>query len=302
MAPFKSIVCATDLSEPSDEAIRQAAVLAAASGARLTVVNVITLSYGIGADFPIPPVLPMFDDKETKKKITAEIKAQIERAAKGTEAAIEVVVDPGPGYAGITNLAESKAADLIVVGSRGATGLRRLALGSVAEGVVRHAASSVLVARPSPATGRVLAATDLSDASLPAITAASAEAQRRKAKLTVLHCMNFPPTMMAMGFAPLVPLPPEDPNSRVAQARQAAVKVRESIAKLGVDAEVVVDQGPARAAIPNVAEQLPAELVVVGTRGRTGIKRMLLGSVCESVVRHAHCSVLAVRGGTPASS
>jgi nucleotide-binding universal stress UspA family protein len=60
----------------------------------------------------------------------------------------------------------------------------------------------------------------------------------------------------------------------------------------------MIDQGPPRSAIPAIAEQMPAELVVPGTRGRTGLERLLLGSVCEPVVRHAPCSVLAVRAVT----
>jgi nucleotide-binding universal stress UspA family protein len=170
-----------------------------------------------------------------------------------------------------------------------------MVLGSAAEAVVRHASCPVLVARPSPATGHVLAATDLSDPSFPAITAADAEARRRKADLTVARCMEFPPTMMVLGFAPMAPLPPDAPGSRMARTDQTALRVRDTVVKLGVTADVVVAEGTARANIPDIAEQLPAELVVVGTRGRTGLKRLLLGSVAESIVRHVGCSVLAVR-------
>jgi nucleotide-binding universal stress UspA family protein len=292
---LENIVFGTDLSDASNEAVRQAAALAAASGARLTAVSVFALTHGAASYYPLPTSLPLMEQEAIKRNVTAEVQRQLERAAPGSDARIEVVIDAASASAGIIKVADERKADLIVVGSRGATGLRRLALGSVAESVVRHASSSVLVARPSPPTGRVLAATDLSEASLLAISAASAEARRRKAKITVLHCMDFPPTMMAMGFAPLVPAPPEDPKSRVALSNRAAANVREAIAKLGVEADVVVDQGPPRASIAAIAEQMPAELVVVATRGRTGLERLLLGSVCESVVRHAHCSVLAVR-------
>jgi nucleotide-binding universal stress UspA family protein len=302
MFACKSIVCATDLSGPSDDAVAQAAAMARAHGAKLTVVNVFTFAFGGGGGAPMPPLPPIIDTEAVNKRVDAEVRAQIARVAKGTDAAVEVRIDVGPAFGVICEYAESKRADLIVVGSRGATGLRRLALGSVAENVVRHASCPVLVARPSQTTGHVLVATDLSDPSLAAISAADAEAQRRKAKLTVLHCMDFPPTMMAMGFAPLVPLPPEHPDSRVAQAKKAEVQVREALARLGVKADVVVDQGSARTAIPSVAEQLPAELVVVGTRGRTGFKRLLLGGVAESVVRHAPCSVLAMRKASVAST
>jgi nucleotide-binding universal stress UspA family protein len=295
MATLENIVCGTDLSESSDEAIRQAGALAATTGAHLTVVCAVTLTYRSGADIPIPPPLPPIDPAAIQRRLTVEVRSQLARAAAGIAANVEVAVDTTSASAAIVRSADSKKAGLVVVGSRGATGLRRLALGSVAESVVRHASSSVLVARPSPVTGKVLAATDLSEPSLAAISAANAEANRRKAKLTVLHCLDFPPTLMGLGFAPLVPASPDDPKSRVAQATDAAATVREAIARLGVDAEVVIDEGSPRAAIPRIAEQMPAELVVVGTRGRTGLERLLLGSVCESVVRHSHCSVLAVR-------
>jgi nucleotide-binding universal stress UspA family protein len=153
----------------------------------------------------------------------------------------------------------------------------------------------VLVARPSPASRHVLVATDLSDSSLLALSAAHEEARRRKARLTVIHCMDFPPSTMALGFAPMVPADPADPHSRAALAKHANQEVRRALAGLGVVADVLVDPGRARASIANAAEQLSAELVVVGTHGRTGFQRMLLGSVAEAVVRHAPCSVLVVR-------
>jgi len=100
---------------------------------------------------------------------------------------------------------------------------------------------------------------------------------------------------MTMGFAPAVPADPADPHSRVALAKQAELQVQSALARLGVVADIVIDPGRARVAIPNISEQLPAELVVVGTHGRTAFRRMLVGSVAESVIRHAPCSVLVVR-------
>jgi nucleotide-binding universal stress UspA family protein len=67
----------------------------------------------------------------------------------------------------------------------------------------------------------------------------------------------------------------------------------ETAARFG--AEALFRDGPAAAAIVAAAAELPAELVVVGTRGRTGWKRLALGSVAEAVLRRAACSVLVVR-------
>lgn len=295
MVPFASIVCGTDLSDPSDEALRQACAFAEGPGKRLAVVYAASFLHGGGGGAPFPPLDQLIEPEQFEKRVRDDIRAQMERACPGARAEIDVLVERVPEAAAIVDDAESRKADLIVVGSRGATGLRRMALGSVAESVVRHAHCSVLVARPSPSSRHVLVATDLSDSSLLAIQAADEEARRRQAKLTVLHCMDFAPPMMALGFAPAVPADPADPHSRSAQAKEARLQVQATLARLGVKAEVLVDPGWARAAVPNAAEQLSAELVVVGTHGRTGLRRMLLGSVAESVVRHAPCSVLVVR-------
>jgi nucleotide-binding universal stress UspA family protein len=297
MAAYENIVCATDLSAPSDEALRQAFTLSEASGARLAVVLAATYAYGLGGGAPIPPLAQLLDPEQFKRHTSAAIREQMARIHPGGEAEVVVRIEERSDTAAIVQFAESRKAGLIVVGSKGATGLRRMALGSVAESVVRHAHCPVLVARPSPSNGQVLVATDLSEASLLAISAAYAVAQRRQGKLTVLHCMDFPPNMLALGFGPLVPADPEDPHSRVALAKQAEAHLRDLLASLCVVADIRVDPGRALAAIPDVAEQLPAELVVVGSHGKTGFKRMLLGSVAESVVRHAPCSVLVVRAG-----
>ena len=300
MVPFANIVCGTDLSEPSDEALRQASALASATGARLTLLHAATFLYGAGGA-PIPPLAPLIDPDEFRQRTSSQIRAQMARAIPGREAQVEVVIENDSEAGAIVRRAEARQADLIVVGSRGATGLRRMALGSVAESVVRHAHCPVLIARPSPLSREVLVATDLSASSLLALPVAYEEARRRKARLTVLHCLDLPPTMMSMGFAPAVPADPEDPHSRAALAKQATLQVRSALSNLGVVADVLIDPGWGRVVIPDSAERLPAELVVVGTRGRTGIQRMLLGSVAESVVRHAPCSVLVVRGNAAAA-
>jgi nucleotide-binding universal stress UspA family protein len=89
-------------------------------------------------------------------------------------------------------VAEEIGADLIVLGARGATGLKRLLLGSTAEEVLRHAHCPVLVTRWPASSGPVVAATDFSDPALPAITAAATAASRMGAPLAFVHAKpNF---------------------------------------------------------------------------------------------------------------
>src|SRR5690349_13483292 len=182
MVPFANIVCGTDLSDPSDEALRQALARCEGTGARLAAVKAAPLPYVGGGEVPITLLV---DPEEFRKQTSAQIQAQLARAKPGAKADVEVLIDAASEAAAIVRCAESRGADLVVVGSRGSTGLRRMLLGSVAEAVVRHAHCSVLVARPSPAGRSVLAATDLSEASLRAISAAAAEADSRRARLTV---------------------------------------------------------------------------------------------------------------------
>ena len=87
-----------------------------------------------------------------------------------------------------------------------------------------------------------------------------------------------------------------DPES-VRGVRESATRVLDSaMVAAGIkDPKAVVADGPAAAAVVDLADQIDARLVIVSTHGRTGVTRAALGSVAESIVRHADCSVLVVR-------
>jgi universal stress protein A len=162
-------------------------------------------------------------------------------------------------------------------------------LGEVAGKVVRRARRSVLVARPGPGSGKILAATDFSDPSLPAITSAAEEARRRGASLTVVH--NVDPELNAFGA--VLQFFPDEFMAEL--GRGARDRLLDVLQRLGVAAEAVITRGPASFSILRLAESLPADLVVVGNSGGTGLANVLVGSVAERVVRWAPCSVLVVR-------
>jgi nucleotide-binding universal stress UspA family protein len=291
------VLVAYDFSDASNEALEQAKSEAKAIGGTLGICHVTPIVYE-----PVPFFSQFRQDAALDMAaMEVETRSAVEdkvHASLGQQPA-EIFVEGGVPYAEIIRRAEAWSADLVVVGSHGRGGIARALLGSVAERVVRHAHVSVLVARPVKKTGLVLAATDLSEASLPVVEAAARAAERRNARLVVMTAVDWSQAAWSavagapFGATPV--LPPADVQAQVRAAMSEAMKRELERARANGDVEVV--EGFPDSAIPAQAEELGAELVVVGTHGRTGLARLALGSVAEHVVRSAGCSVLVVRSG-----
>jgi nucleotide-binding universal stress UspA family protein len=273
------VLVATDLTDGADLALREGASMAASPADSMAAVYAL----------PLPPLLEaMFPSTASLEKpiaLAAQAVGQQVRRVCGRDAT--VFVESGVNYAAIVSRAEAWEADVLVVGSHGRAGASRV-LGGVAEAAVRQAHCSVLVARPSTGHGCVLAGTDDSDPSFPAITAGAREALRRGVKLEVVQALGIVDTEAIYLLQPSA-----TQNVFVVAARSLS----ERVAKLGVDASCKVLDRPAAAAIVSEAESIGADLIVVGSRGRTGLARLALGSVAEKVIRAASCSVLVVRRG-----
>ncbi len=288
------ILVAVDLSDSSLAALKAARELASERGATLAVVHV-------AAHYTdVQPFFPQAYGPNLTQQLELE---RVAREALDRELAnlgcadVERFFEVGTPYAEIVRRAEAWKADLIVVGSQGKTGVSRALLGSVAEHVVRIAHCQVLVSRPSLGSGVVMAATDLSDPSLPAVTAAAEEARRRGARLTVVHAMESSyaaysaPAAALLGSTVAVPSA-EDRT----QAREWLGKaLGDALRGLGAEGEPLVVEGSVVASVVQAVEERHADLLVIGTHGRTGISRLLLGSVAEKLVRLVHCSVLVAR-------
>ncbi len=289
------VVVATDLSAPGDEAILQGHEQARARGVRLVVCHVIPDLLSTGG--------PMLADLTTE--LAVALPRLRERAAEDFQARVaaltgrgaadfETRIEYGTAHARIVELGESLDASLVVVGSHGSTVLRHALLGGVAEKVVRHAVGPVLIARACAATGVVVAGTDFSDAALPAITAGAAEARRLGGTLTVVHSVHMGPMVVAEPALGAYP-PAPTPEQRHEVTAGATRRLDEALKRVGATANRSVAEEPPPTALVRRAEELGAQLVVVGSHGRTGLRRLLLGSVAEAVVRNAPCSVLVVR-------
>lgn len=285
---------ATDLSEASDEALRQAFASARSAGGPVAICHVMPEFAQVQGLFPLDAPSDLAADFEPRAQTINAMREQLRRVFPTAAEDVEMRLDEGAPYAGILNQAERWRADRVVVGSGTKTGIERVLLGSVAARVVRYAHCPVLVARPV-AAGAVLVATDLSDPSMPALRAGAEEARLRQVpRLVVLHVEEVAEVAVAPAFFGAAPI--ALPENLLQERREAARRLIEgALERFEMTAEIEVVYGDAAHEILQRSESLPAEVLVVGTRGRTGFSRLLLGSVAERLVRDASCSVLAVR-------
>jgi nucleotide-binding universal stress UspA family protein len=194
-------------------------------------------------------------------------------------------------------LAEELGTGLIAMGSRGWGRIRRLAMGSVSDSVVRHAHCAVMVVRWKPIVfpAKMLLAIDGSESATLAAKTAADLADRTGCELHVAHVgWVFHGAYVGWNVGPLPPGISQEALDRGARTLLEAEVERVK----GMGAEVAgahLRRGRADEEIVVLAEELGADMVVMGCRRQGGMKRALMGSVSDSVLRHAHCPVLVAR-------
>jgi len=208
----------------------------------------------------------------------------------------------GRPYEEIVRLAREINADLIVLATRGHSGLKHLLLGSTAERVVRSAPCPVLVARKSKPGGKahhetfairtILVPTDFSQCSLAGTEYAAFLAKKLRATLRLFHAL-YPYTNYVFVDRAGVRL------SGLAEAveettRQEMDALKQMDFLRGVAVQTKILPGPAVDEICAAAGDPDVDLIVTSTHGRTGLKHALIGSVAEQIVRYAERPVLVV--------
>lgn len=289
------ILCATDLQPGGDRAVREADAWARRHGAALTVVHVIPEASRLHVLFPQFAQKAFSDLPEHTSRVSEAVAERVSKITGRGREAFDIRVDVGSPPAVIVALAEEVDAELVVVGATGDESSIG-PLGSVALRVVQHAHSPVLLVRPGPERGPVLAATDLSDSHFPAIDAGAFLSTALGEELTVLHVAEPPPTPLpspeAAGLGLAFAFGPED-----AQLLQEAARDRlnSAMTRLEAHGQCLVEQGLPAVHVVSTARRLGVRLLVIGTEGRTGLRRMLLGSTAEQILRDAPCPVMVVR-------
>lgn len=281
-----TVLVASDLTRGSDEAIRQAAMIAGQAGSALVACHIVPEIFGIRPLFPQLRELDREEADRVRRLVTAALEEQLQRVLEHGAPGPEVRIEAGSPHSTVLEIAKDVGAGLIVVGGRGE--------GGVAERVARHASCPVLIA--SSNEGRaVLAATDFSDPALPAVHLAGQEADRRGLPLVIVHAIDLHASQLNL---PEIVSPSLIERVAGVYRDGARERIEELASRVGPKARIVLREGPAIDEILAAADEAEAQLIVMGTHGRSGLGRLALGSVAEGVVRRAKCSVLVVRLGS----
>lgn len=234
----------------------------------------------------------------TVERLTAEAGDR----ARATAPEVNVTTAVVNGHTPTVLTAQSFAAQLMVVGSRGLGGVAGLLAGSNAIHLAAHGASPVLVVRaPGEPTGPVLLAVDGSQAGIGAVRFAFAEAALRGADLLALHAWT--PWNTPMPPPPDAAMPYAGAPGTLAE-REACLLSAAIADQRAVHPDVNVMRRTVRRGTREalVDASRTAQLLVVGARGRGGFAGLLLGSVSQAMLHHAHCPVAVVRAATAVPS
>ena len=287
---IQNVLFATDFSDCAVKAQETAFDVAERFGAKIHIIHALEVPLPIFEPYAVavPDRFLAEARKGAGEKLDTVFAEARKRGLEGTTALGEV-----PAAFAVKERAEAVDADLVVVGTEGHTGLRHVFLGSVAEGVVRTAGCSVLTSRGSidDTDGPIVVGTDFSEAAQVAVDAACELAETLGRNLHLVHSAPTTPPMVGP-YEIAVPVDFHD-----AVVRESKTRLEEAAGKCQIRGQVTTEVSPvpAHIAIPEIAEKLDAPLVVVGSRGLTGLKHLVLGSVAERTVRHAPCSVWTVR-------
>jgi nucleotide-binding universal stress UspA family protein len=293
MQPFRTILLAADFSEISREAFRLAGSLAVENKTRIIVLHVAEPT--LVTEEPVStgqPAIQFFNAATDKVRHESLRRTMREVYSPHHPIDVEYVIREGDAAEEILCTSDERGADLMVLGTHECIGLRRLLAGSVATAVLRGAHCLVLVLsshdRPSRAEEIrvILHPTDSSDVSEAARRVARSLARDHGARLVLLHVLPFDIFTNELAV-------PVDPREYRAALERLGKYLDGPDLKYPV--ETRVSQGDAADEILRTAREIGADLIVMGTHGRTGLSRLLMGNVAESVLPEADCPVLVVK-------
>lgn len=297
MSSSNKIVVGVDFSEESEIAARQALGVARHLGGELVLVHVCaTVELPKVSPGPMQALEHEWRDASARELAAArDALGRLRERMSGQGADVsQLLVEEYPDE-GIWAAARELAARLIVVGTHGRTGLRWLQMGSVAQKVVRYSEIDVLVARRERREGfhRILVGTDFSASAERALDGAI-ELAAPGAAIDIVHYLDAGRMIGGnFGASQLLPTALER-MTELARGQGEELLARKQAPGLALRFRVSTER-PVPGLIHSLELQ-PCDLVALGSHGRRGIRRLVLGSVAENVVRHAPCSVLVAHG------
>lgn len=290
---IRKILVATDFSETSEGAVKWAGEISQAHDAELRVLHGLRLASHITPYVPPPPDL----DQELQRQVAARLEETAEALRKLDREVSVRLRNEVPSEA-IRAEAEDWGADLVVMGTKGLSGVEHLLLGSTAERVIGLAPCPVLSVHPGDfdrhrPLRKILVPTDFSDeARQSAEAAVELLGDRQQGELILVHAYHMPVEYTAYGAVPTT----WDFMKEIADSAEKELQSwAGELTGRGWAVSTRVSEGPPSVVIQRLAEEEGVDLIAMGTHGRGGLASFLLGSNSRKVVQHAPCPVLTVR-------
>ena len=288
-ARVERLLLSTDGSEYSEGAVREAIKLAKRCSSELWAISVVETNPEFEA------LAPQIAEKagKTARELVEALQA---RAKKEGVECTGIVHQGEDSYKYIVDEAVKNRISMIVMGRRGRTGLKRLMMGSVTSRVIGHAPCNVLVVPRAAKVEfkNILVATDGSKYSAAAASEAIGLAKRNGSKLTVISVV---PSELMTPTDIEFSMPQREliAKKEMHEAEKNAKAVKDAAQKEGVAVQAFVMSGKPSDAIIETAREKGADLIVQGSHGRTGLEKLLMGSVTERVIVLSTCAVLVVK-------
>ncbi len=268
-------------SEAGRHAGREAIRLSCASHAALVLVSVVPAYCGNMS------LLHIKNPHQTFSEPHREVLAELGKEAGDAGVPVRTVIEGGEAFERIVYLADAENVDLIVIGSGRRSLIERSILGSTVAKVIGYCKCDVLVIPPGSHIDfmHILLAADGSPGSRNAADRAIGLAADYGGELQAIQVLDVPPEYY---------LHESVMTGMAEKARGVLENIRKLAADRGLEAKTVIRHGETYQEIVDTARKQPADLIVIGSYGHTGIRRWLMGSVVERVLAHAPCPVMVV--------
>lgn len=278
MKLLKRVLLATDFTKAAADAQAAAIHIARTFGSEVVPFHVVNAAPDVSF------AAAWLDIKNEVDERLKSVVAQLQEA--GVESG-HPVLEVGPPYACIIDQANMCDVNAIVLGS----GEQTDEIGSTAEQVARRSNKPVWIVKSGAAGAveRILCPFDFSLHSQRALVNAIHLARQLDARLVLLHVIESPSPPSSTTAAS------SDRQAYIDEQRQRLAGVLARLDSHGVNVDCEVRTGEPPSQIQNAARELKADLLVMGSAGRTGLSRLFLGSVATKVLRHLPCSVITVK-------
>ena len=282
MGKYRKILVAIDGSPSSFHALKESFKLAKDEKAWVTVVSVIPRYEGDLGSMWINNI------KEAMSKPCTIALSEAQKIAKGEGVAIKTVCEEGEIYERIIDLADAENCDIIVMGRKGMSLIGRSLIGSVTSRVIGYSQKDVLVVPEGSSVGwrTILLATDGSRYSESASSRAIDCAKAYGGDLYALAVIDIPPEFYSHVKAL------DTADNLLKNAKAIVDKIKKQAEAQGIKTETYTKEGEPSKVITDLAREKVCDVIFIGSHGRTGLKRLLMGSVAEKVIGHSHCPVL----------